>query len=131
MMTVYHTNITPLEKNGVALKPLDLVVVDQIPEHFWADPEFRQLKDYAGSYGLVTYYGAGTGPSCSPWYFDRKGHPGWVMADGSAVNVLCRGDNGDSYQNVERVVGNCPTLSQKWSYRHAATAVIRVASYHA
>jgi hypothetical protein len=92
---MYHNDQRPSDRNGVSLKPLDLVVVASIPEHFWADPEFRQLKEYAGSYGLVTYYDAGTGPSCSPWHFDRKGHPGWVMADNSAVNVLCRRVAGD------------------------------------
>lgn len=87
---LYHTDLQPKSKDGTIIKPLDLVITGEIPQHYWQDPNFTNLKNYQGCYGLVTYSEADMGTVCSPWSYGRKGHPGWVDLDGSHVNVLCR-----------------------------------------
>ncbi|MEO0614310.1 MAG: hypothetical protein AAFY83_13460 [Pseudomonadota bacterium] len=81
----YHTTIRPKARNGMLIKPLDLVVLGDIPEHYWADEGFRYLKEYAGCYGLVTYHSFGD-CSYAPFYNENKDHPGWVNGEGT---VLC------------------------------------------
>lgn len=85
----YHTEARPLDINGKAIKPLDLVMLGDIPEHNWSDKEFQSLKKYAGCYGLVTYHSFGDGVY-EPYYNRNKDHPGWVSGDGKTVFVESR-----------------------------------------
>ena len=80
----FHTQLRPLDRNGLPLKPLDLVVIGDIPEGYWAEPETAGLKDFAGKYGLVTYL------MNEPWYFGIKDCPAWVSPIGEWVNVVSR-----------------------------------------
>src|SRR5436190_9028072 len=76
--------LPPIDKKGQELKPLDLVIVGEIPEHYYSDidPESAVvLKGYQGKYGLITYF------MHEPFYYDNKNHPGWVSGDGSVVYV--------------------------------------------
>ncbi len=86
---MYHTNKRPRDKNGNTLKPLDLVILGDIPEHYWVDPGFSSLKKYKGCYGLITYEDR-DGIVYNPYYLGDKNHPGWVNSEGSVVNVLTR-----------------------------------------
>lgn len=85
----YHTLVKPVDVNGKAIKPLDLVVLGDIPEHNWSDKEFRSLKEYAGCYGLVTYHSFGD-RVYEPYYNRNNDHPGWVSGDGKTVFVESR-----------------------------------------
>ena len=78
----FHTSVRPHDMNGGPLQPLDLVVLSEIPEHFWIEPGFEGLKDYAGKFGMVTYLTDG------PYYFDMKGYPGWASPTGELVHVI-------------------------------------------
>jgi hypothetical protein len=95
----FHTGLRPLDGRGEPLKPLDLVVIEAVPWHYWAEPETETLKQYAGRYGLITYYGVG--PHAEPYYYGKKDHPGWVSGDGGVVNVLTRRVAGDEIASYE------------------------------
>jgi hypothetical protein len=85
----YQTNRLPKDKFGCEIKPLDLVILGDIPEHEWSDPEFASRKHYAGCYGLVTYANRDS-VAYQPFFYGKKDHPGWVSGDGQFVNVLTR-----------------------------------------
>ncbi|WP_068460021.1 hypothetical protein [Hyphomicrobium sulfonivorans] len=87
-MNYFHTDMRPPDSTGAPLKPLDIVILGEIPEHYWVDSEDQSLRNYAGCYGLVTY--RGEGPVFDPYYIENHGHPGWVSEDGRVVNVLSR-----------------------------------------
>jgi hypothetical protein len=87
MDNLYHTDLRPLDCNGVPMKPLDLVVINEIPEHYWLDPDFATLRKYGGCYGLITYSNDG-GIEYPPYFLGNRQHPGWVSGDGGVVNVL-------------------------------------------
>lgn len=93
MTNMYHTNLMPLDSRGATLKPLDIVIINSVPSHYWVDHEFSHLKDFEGSYGLITY--AGDGVEVEPYFNGDKNHPGWVSANGSVVHVLSRRAVGD------------------------------------
>jgi hypothetical protein len=95
----FHTKLRPLDSRGEPLKPLDLVIIEAVPEHYWAETGVESLKEYTGQYGLVTYYGVG--PHVEPYHFGRKDHPGWVSGDGGVVNVLTRRIDGDAIASCE------------------------------
>lgn len=99
MTDYFHTKLRPLDGRGEPLKPLDLVIIDAVPKHYWAEEGLEGLKEYAGRYGLITYYGAG--PTAEPYYFGKKDHPGWVSADGGVVNVATRRVAGDEIASCE------------------------------
>jgi hypothetical protein len=80
----FHTSLQPLDSAGASLQPLDLVILGQIPNHYFADPAFQSLRLYEGGYGMISYFGG------QPYYFDNKNHPGWVSGDGQFVNVRAR-----------------------------------------
>ena len=61
--------------------PFDLVIIGEIPQHYYADPDFETLKEYGGKYGLITYHAG------EPFYYGRKEHPGWTSGDGSHIYV--------------------------------------------
>ncbi len=88
-MTIsYHTSIRPLDGKGQALKPMDIVLVKAIPNHYWCDPDFSELQNFAGSYGLISYVSDGI--ESEPYFLGNKSHPGWVNGDGSLVHLLTR-----------------------------------------
>jgi hypothetical protein len=89
MNSLYHTDCRPKDKDGNELKPLDLVIMGEVPKHYWSEPETACLKEYKGCYGLVTYYG-NEGGHYEPFYHDNPLHPGWVSEDGGFINVLTR-----------------------------------------
>lgn len=80
----FHTSLRPVDSGGATLKPLDLVIIGDIPEQYWCDPGFESLRDYEGKFGLVTYH------MKQPWYYGKKGVPGWVSPTGDWVNVETR-----------------------------------------
>jgi hypothetical protein len=80
----FHTHVRPLDRNGIAMKPLDLVIIDDIPEWYCTDRETAGLKDYAGQYGLITYF------VDEPWYGGLRGYPGWVSPNGESLHVVSR-----------------------------------------
>ena len=82
---IYHTSIRPVDGSGQELKPLDLVILGDIPEHYWSDSP--TLKEYAGAYGLVTYHPSLDGVGHDPFYNRNKNHPGWVNSTGEVVFV--------------------------------------------
>lgn len=81
---LFHTEVRPLDVVGQKLQPFDFVIIDKIPEPYYADPDFASLKHYAGCYGMVTYY------HDTPYYFDNKDHLGWISPDGISVCVISR-----------------------------------------
>lgn len=68
---------------GPRLKPFDLVRVGEIPYHNWADAEFENLREYAGSLGLVTYH------QNQLQFLDDQSRSGWIDQSGTHVNVMC------------------------------------------
>lgn len=88
MTDIYQTALRPLDCDGRAMKPLDLVIIKEVPEHYWADPDCSELKSFEGCYGLITY--PTDGVESQPYYLGNKNHPGWVSGDGTKVNVLAR-----------------------------------------
>jgi hypothetical protein len=87
MANLYHTDLRPLDYNGSPMKPLDLVVINEVPKHYWEEPEVADLKKFVGLYGLITYANDGES-EYSPYFRGNKQHPGWVSGDGGVVNVL-------------------------------------------
>jgi hypothetical protein len=84
----YHTHLRPEDSEGNSLKPLDIVIIQEVPEHYWQEPDSRNLREFAGCYGLLNYaieYGEG-----QPYHLDNPDHPGWVSRDGSVVRVVSR-----------------------------------------
>lgn len=88
----------PRDKNGVVLRPLDIVIMGDIPEHYYADIDEESsaaLKKFAGGYGLISYSGN------EPFYGKGKFHPGWTNQDATVVNVLSHAINGDHVSSYE------------------------------
>jgi hypothetical protein len=85
----FHTKLRPIDGRGIALKPLDLVVIKKLDWQDKEDDQFPFLRDYEGGYGLVTYFAK------EPFYFGNREHPGWVSRDGKSVNVYARKISGD------------------------------------
>jgi hypothetical protein len=81
---LFHTDVRPLDAVGQKLQPLDFVIIDKIPEHYYIDPDFASLIKYGGCYGMVTYNHE------TPYYFDNKDHLGWISPDGHSVCVVSR-----------------------------------------
>lgn len=84
---MYHTDKRPLDKSGHELRPLDLVILGDIPRHFWSDKGSERLKRFGGCYGLVTYYPSLDGVIYDPFYNRNNEHPGWVSGDATIVYV--------------------------------------------
>ena len=103
MIDLYHTSLRPGDCNGITLKPLDLVVINRLPEHYWQDPIFANLSEFSGCYGLITYSSEGAEgvTEYQPYFRGNKEHPGWVSGDGSVVNVLSRRISGESVVSCE------------------------------
>jgi hypothetical protein len=80
----FHTSLRPTDQSGKKLQPLDLVMIGDIPAHYYDDPDFMVLKEYAGNYGILTYFLG------EPFYYGRKSHPGWTDGEVESVNVLSR-----------------------------------------
>ena len=78
----FHTSVRPFDSKHQKLQPLDLVIIDKVPESDYQEEGFEFIKNYEGKYGLITYY-----TSSEPYYHDDKNHPGWVSPDGSVVCV--------------------------------------------
>jgi hypothetical protein len=78
----FHTSLRPKDQHGIELQPLDLVIVSEIPTHYYADPDFAALRNYRGCYGLITYF------RNEPFFYGEKDNPGWLSSDGSEVYVL-------------------------------------------
>jgi hypothetical protein len=93
MSDLYHTNVFPEDSNGQPIKPMDLVIIDCVPELYWTEPGCSVLQSFAGCYGLVTYH-PGEG-ECEPFYLGNKEHPGWTSGDRKLVFVLGRQIIGD------------------------------------
>jgi hypothetical protein len=87
MDNFYHTDLRPLDCNGSPLKPLDLVVINEVPKHYWKEPEVAHLKKCAGNYGLITY-SSEYGEEIQPYILGNKRHPGWVNGDCGVVCVM-------------------------------------------
>ena len=85
---MYHTDLRPVSKNGLPIKPLDLVLVGDIPEQYWNEEGSQRIKEYQGSFGLVTYFND-EGGYYSPLYMELPYHLGWVRPEGNDVNVRC------------------------------------------
>lgn len=94
-MSMYHTDLRPKDRQGEAISPLDIVIIEEVPQHYWADPLFASLKLYSGCYGLITYAEQEAGEYL-PYYMEDKSHPGWVSGDGSVVHVLSRRTEGNA-----------------------------------
>jgi hypothetical protein len=73
----------PIDGNGVHLKPFDIVLIDEVPDHYWSDKNFFHLREYSKSFGMVSYY------RHQKYYYGKKDHLGWVTPDGGHVNVRC------------------------------------------
>lgn len=98
-MRPFHTELAPTDKLGQPLKPMDLVIIDEIPDHYWVDsgctdPGLYSLKLYAGCYGLVSY-AEQDGVEYLPFFLGNKKHPGWVNGEGNVVHVRSRRSNGE------------------------------------
>lgn len=93
-MSNHYSAVQPLDHSGNRLKPLDLVIIQEVPKHYWLDPEFSSLRLYRGCYGLITYAEQEAGEYL-PYYMGNPLHPGWASGDGSAVHVLARRTDGD------------------------------------
>ncbi|MEZ5901202.1 MAG: hypothetical protein R3D51_17110 [Hyphomicrobiaceae bacterium] len=89
MIDRFYSNTVPKDRYGSVLKPMDLVILGDIPEHYWKDPEFSDLKEFSGCYGLITYFPA-NGPDHEAFYHGDPNHPGWVSGDGDTIYVLSR-----------------------------------------
>jgi hypothetical protein len=88
MTDLYHTKIFPSDCNGHQIKPMDLVIINSVPEYYWREVGCSALQNFSGCYGLVTYY-PGEG-ECEPFYLGNKEHPGWTSSDRKLVFVLSR-----------------------------------------
>ena len=80
----------PVDMHGNLLGPLDLVILGEIPEHYYADSDPRTaavLRSYAGCYGLITF------EMNERYRNNNKSHPGWVSGDSSAVYVISHAIN--------------------------------------
>jgi hypothetical protein len=95
----YHTPIRPLDCHGVPLQPLDLVLINSVPSHYWAEVGTSSLREFEGQYGLITYYGSDS--EYEPYYLGNRAHPGWVSGDGSVVNVRSRRVADDSIMTAD------------------------------
>ncbi len=84
---IYHTDKRPLDKSGHELRPLDLVILGDIPWHYWIDEGSERLKRFGGCYGLVTYHPSIGGCGYDPFYNRNKAHPGWTSGDAKTVYV--------------------------------------------
>lgn len=98
-MRKYHTELVPIDRSGQPLKPMDLVIIEEIPDYYWAesdcaDPGLYSLKLYAGCYGLVNY-AEQDGVEYLPFFLGNKKHPGWVNGEGNVVHVHSRRSNGE------------------------------------
>jgi hypothetical protein len=84
----FHTSVRPLDAKNQELRPLDLVIINEIPSFHYEEEGLEFIRNYEGKYGLLTYFlGA-------PHYYDDKSHPGWVSPDGSVVCVWSHAING-------------------------------------
>lgn len=77
------TNQEICDKSGSILQPFDMVRIGDIPEHYWSDDHFSQLRLYAGGYGLTTYFGE------QFQYLGRDNHSAWLSPDSKHINVFC------------------------------------------
>lgn len=78
-----------VDSAGRVLKPLDLVVINQVPKYYCSDSDGEWFSRFSGSYGLITY-SRGSDGAYEAFYSGDKTHPGWVSNSGRAVNVLAR-----------------------------------------
>jgi hypothetical protein len=85
----FQTRFRPLDRYHAPLQPLDLVVIETIPEFHWQEEGFEEIKYYHGAYGLVTYFGS------RPWYPGNHKIPGWVSRNGDQVDVSTHHLSGD------------------------------------
>lgn len=86
---MYHTDVQPVDEGGKVLKPLDLVLIGDIPEYYWNETETESLKAYEGTIGLVNYEERESA-YCNPYRVDKTYYPGWVNNDGDFVQVDTR-----------------------------------------
>lgn len=77
----FHTSVRPLDSKNQELRPLDLVIIDKVPECHHQEEGLEFIRNYEGKYGLITYFMG------QPYYYDKKDHPGWVSSDGTVVCV--------------------------------------------
>jgi hypothetical protein len=91
----FHTSFRPRDMHGKELQPLDLVIVNEIPPHYYNDPDFAALRDYRGCYGLITYF------QSEPFFYGKRDSPGWISADSSEVYVLTHRIHEDAVRSYD------------------------------
>jgi hypothetical protein len=86
----YGMEVFPKDKHGAALKPLDLVIIRDLPTYYTEDKDLLSTLKYIGAYGMVNYL------NLERFYGDHRDIPGWGSPNGSWVHVDAVGIRGDS-----------------------------------